>query len=181
MTAPFIHTINRALENGVSFVFSPAIIISRVPIGFRRFPQEETKGLDMRKGKIFTRHDYERLVNILEGKEGGGSVDATSASKLKRDLEHSHLVDPRDIRPNIVTMNSKVCLKDLGNGKKEIYSLVFPAEAKGDGALSVFSRIGTELLGSTIGTVVKKTPSGEQYFVIEEILYQPEAAGDYHL
>lgn len=135
----------------------------------------------MRKGKIFTRYDYERLVNILDGKEGPGLPDAMSASKLKRDMEHSRLVDSHDIRPNIVTMNSKICLKDLGNGKREIYSLVFPAEAKDAGALSVFSRIGTELLGSTIGTVVKKTPSGEQYFVIEDILYQPEAAGDYHL
>lgn len=135
----------------------------------------------MRKGKIFTRHDYERLVNIIDSNETAGILDARTALKLKRDLEHSRLVDPRDIRPNIVTMNSKICLKNLGNGKKEVYSLVFPGEGKGDEALNVLSSIGTELLGSTIGTVVRKNLSGEQYFVIEDILYQPEAAGDYHL
>ncbi|HOD14003.1 MAG TPA: GreA/GreB family elongation factor [Spirochaetota bacterium] len=135
----------------------------------------------MRKGKIFTRNDYERLVRILDGREAAGILDANTAAKLKRDLEHSRLVDPRDIRPNIVTMNSKICLKNIGNGKKEVYSLVFPGEGKGTDALSVFSGIGTELLGSTIGTVVKKNPAGEQYFVIEDIIYQPEAAGDYHL
>lgn len=78
-------------------------------------------------------------------------------------------------------MNSKICLKNLGNGKKEVYSLVFPGDGKGNDTLNVFSGMGTELLGSTIGTVVKKNPSGEQYFVIEDILYQPEAAGDFHL
>jgi regulator of nucleoside diphosphate kinase len=135
----------------------------------------------MRKGKIFTRHDYERILRILESREASGVIDANTAAKLKRDLEHSRLVDSHDIRPNIVTMNSKICLKNIGNGKKEVYSLVFPEEVKGTEALSVFSGFGTELLGSPIGTVVKKSHSGEQYFVIEDILYQPEAAGDYHL
>ena len=135
----------------------------------------------MRKGKIFTRYDYERLVRILDGRETTAVLDKNTAEKLKRDMEHSRLVDSRDIRPNVVTMNSKICLKNLGNGKKEIYSLVFPGDSKSSDALSVLSGMGTELLGSTIGTVVKKNPAGEQYFVIEDILYQPEAAGDYHL
>ncbi len=135
----------------------------------------------MRKGKVFTKHDYERLVSILNSREATTVLDKTTAEKLKRDLERSRLVDPHDIRPNIVTMNSKICLKNLGNGKKEVYSLVFPGDGKGNDTLNVFSGMGTELLGSTIGTVVKKNPSGEQYFVIEDILYQPEAAGDFHL
>jgi regulator of nucleoside diphosphate kinase len=135
----------------------------------------------MRKGKIFTRHDYERLVAILNGGDAVAKLDLSIAQKLKRDLEHSRLVDPHDIRPNIVTMNSKFCLKNIGNGKREIYSLVFPGEGNGAGALDVFSGMGTEVLGSPIGTVVKKNYSSEQYFVIEEILYQPEASGDYHM
>jgi len=135
----------------------------------------------MRKGKIFTRYDYERLVRILNSRETTAVLDKNTAEKLKRDMEHSRLVDSRDIRPNVVTINSKICLKNLGNGKKEIYSLVIPGDSKSADALSVLSGMGTEILGSTIGTVVKKNPAGEQYFVIEDILYQPEAAGDYHL
>jgi regulator of nucleoside diphosphate kinase len=135
----------------------------------------------MRKGKIFTRHDYERIVKILDSREATAILDKKTAEKLKCDMEHSRLVDSHSIRPNIVTMNSKICLKNLGNGKKEVYSLVFPGDGKGANTLNVFSGMGTEILGSTIGTVVKKNPSGEQYFVIEDILYQPEAAGDYHL
>ncbi|HNW29153.1 MAG TPA: GreA/GreB family elongation factor [Spirochaetota bacterium] len=135
----------------------------------------------MRKGKIFTRYDYERLWGIIQNKECVSGDEAVNMKALKRDLEHSRLVEPEEIRSNIVTMNSKFYLKNLGNGKKDIYSLVFPKDSTEKNKISVFSVLGMQLLGSTIGTVVKTSPSGEQYYIIDDILYQPEAAGDYHL
>ncbi|HOT44361.1 MAG TPA: GreA/GreB family elongation factor [Spirochaetota bacterium] len=135
----------------------------------------------MRKGKIFTRYDYERLWGIIQNKECVSGDEAGNMKALKRDLEHSRLVEPGEIRSNIVTMNSKFYLKNLGNGKKDIYSLVFPKDSTEKNKISVFSGLGMQLLGSTIGTVVKPNPSGEQYYIIDDIVYQPEAAGDYHL
>ncbi len=135
----------------------------------------------MRKYKIFTRHDYERLWGVIESSEGISGDLAGNAKTLKRDLEHSRLVEPDEIRPNIVTMNSKFYLKNLGNGKKDIYSLVFPKDSTEKNKINVLSGLGMQILGSTIGTVVKTNPAGEQYYVIDDIVYQPEAAGDYHL
>jgi regulator of nucleoside diphosphate kinase len=42
--------------------------------------------------------------------------------------------------------------------------------------------LGTALLGGKVGQVVKlQTPGGDRWIMIEKILYQPEAAGDFHL
>jgi len=137
----------------------------------------------MQKRKVFTRYDYERIYDIIRNGDAVSALDARNVDTLKRDLEHSRLVDSHEIRPNIVTMNSKFCLKNLGNGKKSVCSLVFPQDCT-DGdedTINVFSGMGMQILGSTIGTVIKTNPDGDQYFVLEEIVYQPEAAGHYHL
>jgi regulator of nucleoside diphosphate kinase len=135
----------------------------------------------MRKGKIFTRYDYERLWGIIQSTDGISGDEAGNAKSLKRDLEHSRLVEADEIRSNIITMNSKFYLKNLGNGKKDIYSLVFPKDCTEKNRINVLSGLGMQILGSTVGTVVKTSPAGEQYYVIDDIVYQPEAAGDYHL
>ena len=135
----------------------------------------------MRKGKIFSRYDYERLWGIIQSRDCISDAEAGNVQTLKRDLENSRLVDPDDIRPNIVTMNSKFYLKNLGNGKKDIYSLVFPKDSTEKNKINVLSGLGMQLLGSPIGTVIKTNPAAEQYYVIDDIVYQPEAAGDYHL
>jgi len=135
----------------------------------------------MHKGKVFTRFDYERLFDVIRKRDSVTAGEVKNIDTLKRDLEHSRLVDPRDIRPNVVTMNSKFRLRNLGNGKKYVYSLVFPKDCTNNDTISVLSGIGTQILGSTIGTVVKNNPADDQYFVIEEIVYQPESAGDYNL
>jgi len=135
----------------------------------------------MHKHKVFTRYDYERIYDIIRNGGAASAMDARNIDTLKHDLEHSRLVDSQEIRSNVVTMNSKFCLMNLGNGKKRVCSLVFPQDCKDEDTISVFSGMGMQILGSTIGTVIKTAPDGDQYTVIEEILYQPEASGHYHL
>lgn len=134
----------------------------------------------MRKGRVFTKHDYDRLRNYIEKGSGYQRMESGSVEVLKRELVRSRPVDPADIRPNIVTMNSRICLKNIGNGRKEVYSLVFPDSSEEKESLCVFSKVGAQVIGNPIGTVVKDSHAGENYLMIEEILYQPEAAGDYH-
>jgi regulator of nucleoside diphosphate kinase len=64
-----------------------------------------------------------------------------------------------------------------------VFTLVFPAEADYErGRLSVLAPIGMALLGYRAGETVEwKVPSGVRRLKIEQVLYQPEAAGDYHL
>ncbi len=89
----------------------------------------------------------------------------------------------KDIPANVVTMNSRVVLHDLGSGEEKTYTLVFPRNANVDtGAISVLAPVGTAILGYAAGDEIEwRVPSGTRRFRIEEVLYQPEAAGDFHL
>jgi regulator of nucleoside diphosphate kinase len=61
--------------------------------------------------------------------------------------------------------------------------VVFPSEADSEqGKISVLAPVGTALLGYRVGDTVEwVVPGGLRRLKIERILYQPEAAGDYHL
>lgn len=133
----------------------------------------------MRKGKVFSRYDYERLYDVIQDNDSIPVQDVKTVDVLRRDLERSRLVDPQDIRPNVITMNTKFRLKNLGNGRQRVYSLVFPCDCTDREKINVLSGLGAQILGSTIGTVIRNNSYGDEYFVIEEILYQPEAAGDF--
>jgi regulator of nucleoside diphosphate kinase len=80
---------------------------------------------------------------------------------------------------NAVTLNSKVRFTNLDTGQEKVYSVVFPAEADvGREKVSVLSPIGTALLGAVAGDVADcQTPLGESSLRVEEVLFQPEAAG----
>jgi regulator of nucleoside diphosphate kinase len=62
-------------------------------------------------------------------------------------------------------------------------TIVLPWEADPQsGCVSVLAPLGTALLGARIGeTVTWSTGGTDRRLRIEELLYQPEAAGDFHL
>ena len=80
-------------------------------------------------------------------------------------------------------MRSKVRLRDVNTGEGMVYTLVFPAEANfEEGKISVLAPVGTAMLGYRVGSRIEwQVPSGLRRLKVEEILYQPEAAGDYNL
>ena len=80
-------------------------------------------------------------------------------------------------------MNSRVRIEDADTGEQNVYTVVFPSDASvAEKKISVLAPIGTALLGSRAGgTVDWPVPAGMRTMRIQEVLYQPEAAGDYHL
>ncbi len=102
---------------------------------------------------------------------------------LENELNRGKVVNPREIPGNVITMNSEVSLQDLDDNEEIVYRLVFPAEADAErGWISVLAPIGTALLGYKEGDVIEwKVPSGVVKLKVTKIVYQPEAAGDYHL
>jgi regulator of nucleoside diphosphate kinase len=60
--------------------------------------------------------------------------------------------------------------------------LVFPGDAdSARGKVSILAPIGTAVLGYKIGDMIEwEVPAGRKRFKVEQIVYQPEAAGDYH-
>lgn len=136
----------------------------------------------MHNDKILSKFDCERIERTFEQYNIANESEKRLIDHLKQQLQRSKHVDPRKIKSNIVTMNSKFILKNLGNGRKEEYHLVFPDDSDSKKKkISVISGIGAQVLGSTIGTVIKENSGSEQYYMIESIVYQPEAAGHYNL
>ncbi len=88
-----------------------------------------------------------------------------------------------DIPPDAITMNSRVRLSDISKAEKLVYTLVFPRDADAaTGRISVLAPVGTAILGCRVGDIIEwPVPAGTRRLKIEEVLYQPEATGDYHL
>jgi len=130
-----------------------------------------------------TTSDYHRLSGLIEmSRERNGEADREYLDHLEEELAQAEVVNPEDIPQDVITMRSKVRLKDLKSGQTVMYSLVFPSEANSnEGHISVLAPIGTALLGNRSGDVVEsRVPSGLRRLKVKEILYQPEAAGNYY-
>ena len=127
------------------------------------------------------RQRLEKLVELAEGK--GGDENQEYLRKLEHELELAETVAPEEVPGDVITMRSKVRLKDLTTGEEMVYTLVFPTEADFDeGKISVLAPVGTAMLGYRVGSRIEwQVPSGLRRLKVEEILYQPEAAGDYTL
>jgi len=138
----------------------------------------------VRERKIFiTDTDRDRLEKLLLGTRVWSSRDKEHLQALEEELDKAHIVGSRDIPGDVVTMRSQVRVKDMKSGTEMDLSVVFPSEADLEqGKISVLAPVGTALLGYRVGDTIEwKVPGGLRRLKIERILYQPEAAGDYHL
>ncbi|HKA22808.1 MAG TPA: nucleoside diphosphate kinase regulator [Blastocatellia bacterium] len=131
-----------------------------------------------------TEVDLARLRKLIEAaRDSGVDSNMPYMNKLEDELDRANIVDPKEIPMDAITMRSKVRLKDLESRKEMIYSLVFPNEADVDeGRISVLAPVGTAMIGYRVGDIIEwEVPSGLRRLKVEEVLYQPEASGDYQL
>ena len=140
------------------------------------------KNKALQTGRIYvTEPDYRRLTGLIEITRDRNGADIEYLNTLEAELDRAEIVDPKRIPANVITMRSKVRLKDLVTGEAKVYSLVFPTEANfSEGKISVLAPIGTAILGYKSGDSIEwPVPSGLRRLKVDKILYQPEAAGDY--
>lgn len=132
---------------------------------------------------FITEYDLTRLEELLDKVSSEESRDSKHLKELEDELLRAEVVEPRDIPADVITMNSQVCLKDLDSGEELLYTLVFPSDARlEDNRISILAPVGTALLGYRVGdTITWKVPGGMRRLKVKKILYQPEAAGDFHL
>jgi regulator of nucleoside diphosphate kinase len=130
-----------------------------------------------------TDFDARRLNAVLARYDDLPVSSRHEVTQLRRELERAHIVASREVGDRVVTMNSQVVLRDLDSGQEFTCRLSFPDDANVEaGRLSVLAPVGTAILGYREGNVVEwEVPAGTRRIRIEKILYQPEAAGDYHL
>ncbi len=130
-----------------------------------------------------TDFDMPRLRKLLEGTQLWNRKDREYLEHLEEELDRAVLIPSEKVPGNVVTMNSRMRIKDLDSEKEMLIQLVFPSEADFErGKISILAPIGTALIGYRAGDTVEwKVPSGVRRLRIEEVTYQPEASGDYHL
>ncbi len=127
--------------------------------------------------------DLERLKRLLVDAQRTSYRKSIYLTHLQTELDRAEVVKPDKVPSDVVTMNSRVCLIDLDTGEEDVYTVVFPEDADaGQGKISVLAPIGTAMLGYEVGDVFEwEVPAGKRKWKVKQILYQPEAAGDYHL
>src|SRR5215204_1199329 len=103
--------------------------------------------------------------------------------RLYTRLVSAKTLSQETIDEGIITMNSRVVLRDLNSQRDTEITLTYPVEAlPTKRKISIFSEIGVALFGRKEKEVVSwKVPDGIGLFEIVKVTYQPEAAGDYHL
>jgi regulator of nucleoside diphosphate kinase len=126
-----------------------------------------------------TDYDLNRLKELLHIGIDFAGRDRSSLERLQGELDRAHIVDPAAVPHDVVTMNSRVRLTDIETNEEQVYTLVFPSEANvEERKISILAPIGTAILGYRVGDTVKwPVPGGIRTLRLEEILYQPEAAG----
>jgi regulator of nucleoside diphosphate kinase len=126
--------------------------------------------------RTLTQIDYVRLTRLASLSERGasGAVQAL--------LENSDLVASAAVPATVVTMYTQVLLQgETGTAPYKV-TLCYPDDAEpSQGFISVLSPLGASLLGLRVGDVARwPTPlGGERMARIVEVLFQPEASGDY--
>lgn len=131
-----------------------------------------------------TEVDRQRLEKLIEiAGERDQLANHQYLHKLEHELDRAETVAPEAVPANVITMRSKVRLKDMNTGEEMVFTLVFPSEANFDeGKISVLAPVGTAMLGYRVGDCIEwQVPSGLRRLKVAELLYQPEAAGEFNL
>ena len=139
----------------------------------------------MAKQIYITAQDRQRLLD---------SLGVLNEYPDKRELPHIQylaseiaraqvIIDPLMTPKDVITMRSRVKLKDMATQAEMECTLVYPSErAPEKGRISVLAPMGAAMLGYKVGdTFEVELPKGRTPFLVEALLYQPESSGDYHL
>lgn len=129
---------------------------------------------------IVSSRDAERLEALLETMRGRSFP---GKAELEAELDRADVVEPQDIPPTVVTMNSTVKFRVESSKEEFQLTLTYPKDVdQSGGTISVLAPVGSALLGLSQGDEIEwpKPGGGTLQVRIEEVLYQPERAGEFH-
>lgn len=130
-----------------------------------------------------TTSDRHRLFVLVSAAQRRSALDRARARGLEGDIRGAEVVAPTEAPPDLVTMRTTFRITDLDSGEDGIYTLVYPHEEDpSEGRISVFAPLGIAVLGHRVGeTIEPVVPDPVRRGRLDEILFQPEAAGCYDL
>jgi len=128
--------------------------------------------------RVLTELDHVRIDRLLS------RSPRQPDERLHALLDLADIVPPQRVPADVVTMYTQVIVEDTRDGTRRKLAVCYPQDAEpGAGFVSVLSPIGTALLGCRRGETVEwATPAGDvRCLRIVELLFQPEASGDFTL
>lgn len=130
---------------------------------------------------ILNRVDYTRIYKSIDIARRQNKIGINEAENLINELHSAEVVEPQDVPGDVVTMNSVVRISFLNTSKSVQFRIVYPDLANiKENKISIFSPVATALIGYKVTDEIEwLVPSGPTKIRIDEIIYQPEAAGDF--
>lgn len=129
---------------------------------------------------IISSIDAERLDDLLVSLPQTGIV---GRAELEAELNRATVVEPEEIPPTVVTMNSTVKFTVESTGEEFELTLVYPKDVDNSGkTISILAPVGSALLGLSQDAEIEwpKPGGGLLKVKIKEVTYQPERTGIYH-
>ena len=135
------------------------------------------------KKVTLTKNDYTRIYKAITDAKNSKTINSNEAEKLLSELSKAEIVPSEKIDKDVVTMNSEVKLFFKNTQKEQSFKIVYPQDANlKENKISIFSPIATALIGYKIGDEIEWiVPGGMTKIKIVDLIYQPEAAGDFDL
>jgi regulator of nucleoside diphosphate kinase len=137
----------------------------------------------VKEKNVITETDRTRLQEMMRALRTVGDPYGSHLRELDQELADVDVVSAAEVHPDVITMNSSVRTLDLDSGVTQTFTLVYHGESgMFDNRLSVLTPLGICMLGCKVGDVVEwPVRRGVRRLSIEEILFQPEAAGGFDL
>jgi len=126
---------------------------------------------------IMTWPDHSELTLLVESRRYRATTfDGPAFERLAGELARAKLVATQDIPADVVTMNTKLRVRDLDTNEEMALTLSWPDEADPNrGRINVLAPLGMALLGCRASQDVDwPVPGGHRRLRVEEVLYQPE-------
>jgi len=140
--------------------------------------------LALQRATCVNQYDYDRLKELISVVRVFGRKEwQESADALDQVLTEARVTNPREVPGDVVTMNARVRIREGVSGVDQIAVLVFPKDLHShDSHVCILDPLGLALFGRRLGdTFEVSSKRGPMLYVLDEILYQPEAAGDWHI
>lgn len=129
---------------------------------------------------ILSSLDLERLEMLLDSMADNAFPGEEA---LRAELTRAEVVEPEEVPPTVVTMNSTVRFRVMPGDEEFELTLVYPKDMGGDPTrISVLAPVGGALLGLSVGQEIEWPVLGGKTTRVKimDVIYQPERLGIFH-
>ena len=138
------------------------------------------KNKDNKPKIILSSLDLERLEMLLDAMADNAFPGEEA---LRAELARAEVVEPQEVPPTVVTMNSTARFQVMPGEEEFELTLVYPKDMDGNpNRISVLAPVGSALLGLSVGQEIEWPVLGGKTTRVKimDVTYQPERLGIFH-